>query len=171
MIRTPPEVTANVLKLCAFLRSSNPVRVQIRSELNFQVGRCHYNVDHLAEMKGGKIVWGWAIYDDGLAEPSNTAQFHAVLRTSDGQLIDPTPSCSTEPSACTLFSADTNRSFDFGQLLSWWNVVHDPSSDRFFEDIPTGIAPFDASRLRPKGSWVKEDEAYHTSVVPRSRRP
>lgn len=106
--RTPPEITKHLIGLAAKVApGQTPLYVPVHPEPGAQVNECFPNVKAKIEKNGGAIVHGWQLWEwpNVLVE----AEFHAVWRSLDGNLIDITPKADGEEKI--LFIPDERRTY------------------------------------------------------------
>jgi len=88
--RTPPVVDKYVKRLIAKVApGQDPIRLRVTPAENAILGECFGNVAARVAANGGELVYGWQIWTwpHVLVE----AEFHAVWRSSSGDLRDITP--------------------------------------------------------------------------------
>lgn len=111
---TPAEFSSGLLDLCQELISdgSQPVYVENRPNDSALVRDCFQNVAKQVAISGGESVTGWAIreFPNWFIE----AEFHAVWRSPDGELLDLTPMA--HPTARILFLHDPVRTYQGKQI-------------------------------------------------------
>lgn len=106
--RTPPEITKHLIGLAAKVAPrQTPLYVPVHPEPGAQANECFPNVEAKIEKNGGTIVYGWLLWEwpNVLVE----AEFHAVWRSLDGNLIDITPKADGEEKV--LFVTDERRTY------------------------------------------------------------
>jgi hypothetical protein len=108
LTRPPTSITKAVARFVAQLVPREvPVWVPVEPSSAALPNECFNNVDAVLANQGGTRVIGWTLW-----EWPNTyleAEFHAVWRTNDGQLIDVTPKDGGEKSI--LFVRDPRRGY------------------------------------------------------------
>jgi hypothetical protein len=103
---TPKEISAKILELCAKIDSTQkPLFVEVANEQGNKQDDCFENVRLWVEKKGGRIQYGWTIWENPqiLVE----GEFHAVWETPEGRLLDITPKRDGE--AKILFLPDSKK--------------------------------------------------------------
>jgi hypothetical protein len=85
---TPKEVTAPISAFCRGLSDEGPVFLDVRPSRTALPARCYANATEVAGCRGGRVVYGWLIWE--LKGIYLTAEHHAVAE-ADGVLIDVTP--------------------------------------------------------------------------------
>mgnify|MGYP000967549545 CR=1 FL=1 len=76
------------------------------------LSNCFVNVQNTVDSQGGFIVYGWAIFE--LPKLLLEAQFHAIWRTPEGELVDVTKT--DDKAQTTLFLADSTMSYQ-GKII------------------------------------------------------
>lgn len=115
-VTTPSRITADVRRLCRRLGSvSEPVFVDVsasRATSQEDFDDCFHDVQREVEKSGGNIQYGWTIWEwPGIFIE---AEFHAVWRRTDGELLDVTPKKDGEERI--LFVPDLVRVFSGKQI-------------------------------------------------------
>ena len=83
---TPEEINENISKLLDRLKlKSEPVIVPVILEPNAKLENCFINVQEKVKNYGGKIIYGWALYQSTII---CEAIRHAVWKSPDGNLVD-----------------------------------------------------------------------------------
>lgn len=85
---TPKTITEPIRQFCHELSAEEPVFLNVRPDALADMGRCYINAAHVAERLGGKVVFGWLVWE--MAGIYVTAEHHAVVEI-DGTMIDVTP--------------------------------------------------------------------------------
>ena len=112
-LTTPTAITESIQKFSNSLASTEvPVLVAVRSGKKDDLGDCFVNVQKMVESRGGEIVYGWAIFE--LPKLLLEAQFHAVWRAPDGELVDVTKT--DDKAQTTLFLADNKLAYE-GKII------------------------------------------------------
>jgi len=88
-----------------------PVRLPIRPEPGCQARECFANVRQKVARSGGRIRFGWAIWE--WRRVFIEAEHHAVYEAPDGSLHDFTPSTPEDPQTARLFLPHDNVVYDF----------------------------------------------------------
>ena len=156
LARTPSASSPFVQKLCARLSSGQtPVTLAVTPEIDADVRYCFQNVERKIARDGGSIQHGWQIWEvPGLWLE---AEFHAVWRTPDGQLVDITPK--GDSTSHILFLPDTRRIYEGQQVNNeYLPISKDPRvqeviriKDEKFELLDRGV--------RASQEYVQLDEA------------
>ena len=116
---TPEVITPDIKEFSRELKSQPPEYVQVVPLLSGRIGRCWENVGAVVRQNRGQRRYGWTIWErSGLFL---TAEFHAVWRTADGELVDVTPKADGEHRV--LFSTAPQYSQTF-------NFLHRPANRR-----------------------------------------
>lgn len=126
----PRHDDARFLEFCDFLRQA-PVRpaggmeagsysdhfsvveVTIDPQPNCEIAYCWYNCINHQLSNGGQVIYGWSLWQ---FQYVYVAQHHAVWRSDEGDLIDPTPNQGATDKA--LFMPDNRAPFDIEELRS-----------------------------------------------------
>jgi hypothetical protein len=112
MLKTPTSVNSNVLRLLKKMSLSGPpYYVPVIPEFNAQLDACFINVDQKIRRSGGKLILGWAIWEN---EFMVEAEFHGVWNSANGQHIDLTPKLNNE--ARILFVMDPSAKYENFQV-------------------------------------------------------
>lgn len=85
---TPKTITEPIRQFCRELSTEEPVVLDVRRDAFADQGRCYINASEVAQRLGGKVVFGWLVWE--LAGVYVTAEHHAVAEI-DGTMIDVTP--------------------------------------------------------------------------------
>ena len=86
----PCVITKKVRRFCEQLAPSQiPVYIPVRPEAQAVELECYGNVLEKVRTSGGECVYGWEISE--VPQIFLEAQFHAVWRSPDGELVDVTP--------------------------------------------------------------------------------
>ena len=107
----PTSITPQLLQLCGGIASGVPVWVQVVPSPSAEPRECFPSVREMVERQGGRIVYGWALWE---CRPIFVeAEHHAVYEQSTGSpWIDVTPH--VPPIRRILFLSDDNATYDFG---------------------------------------------------------
>jgi len=90
MERVPQTIDHNVKRLIWTLRSAErPVYLDVRPEPFAKAGECFPSVKEKVRRHGGSMQLGWQIWQ--IPDIMIEAEFHAVWKSPDGELIDITP--------------------------------------------------------------------------------
>jgi len=104
---TPKEVTEKILKFCRekIDPTTKPVFLTLDPIGNCISGDCFGNVEDYIKKKGGRVQYGWIIWESPkyLLE----AEFHAIWVNDDEEYIDITPKVDGEKEI--LFFPDSKR--------------------------------------------------------------
>jgi hypothetical protein len=103
---TPAKVTEIILSLCRKIEpNQQPILVPVKPSRIGNVGLCFYNVKDKVTQDGGKIQYGWIIWENPgvLIE----AEFHSIWVSPQNEYIDITPKEDGERQI--LFLPDTTR--------------------------------------------------------------
>jgi hypothetical protein len=85
---TPKSITEPIRQFCHELSTEEPVVLDVCPDAFADQGRCYINATQVAERFGGRVVFGWLVWE--LAGIYVTAEHHAVVEI-DGKMIDVTP--------------------------------------------------------------------------------
>ncbi len=109
--RTPVSIYPQVVKLCRQINPQvAPTFMTVISERACKPNDCFDCVRHKVERDGGRIRFGWAIWE--WPRVLIEAEHHAVYESPDGRLIDITPS-SLPDVRRRLFLPDDTAIYDF----------------------------------------------------------
>lgn len=105
----PDKENVNILRTISALGIANkPIYVDIIPDINAITGECFLNVFNKVDTAKGEAVFGWKFAEYSFMIE---AEFHAVWKTSHGNLVDIT--LSDDPKAKKiLFVIDHTRAFD-----------------------------------------------------------
>lgn len=110
---TPAELSASLQSLINEIRpGEKPVYVDVRPLLNAPPDECFALVGECVERSGGSAVIGWSLWE--LPSLFVEAEFHAVWRTSEGELLDVAPKQSATERI--YFLPDPGRSYQGRQV-------------------------------------------------------
>ena len=113
--RTPIRITEQILRLCNEIdKSQKPYRVPVKPESWAETKECFYNVKAKVEKDGGKIQFGWAIYE--WQNYYIWADFHAIWISPEKKYLDIT--LVSEDTENTLFLPDSSRKYDYNAKCS-----------------------------------------------------
>ncbi|MBW2975493.1 hypothetical protein KY366_07265, partial [Candidatus Woesearchaeota archaeon] len=113
MQTTPTSINNDVLEFCKEIDpTTNPVFVEVAPPKETLYNECYGNVEEQVKKKGGKIEYGWIIWEN--PKIYLEAEFHAVWINNEGEYIDITPKKDKEKSI--LFLKDSKRKFT-GSLI------------------------------------------------------
>jgi hypothetical protein len=88
--RTPPKITEQIQALCRDLdNTQEPMYVPVQPDPDSKPLECFVNVRDKVERDGGRIRFGWAIWE--WARVMIEAEFHANWISPGGEQIDITP--------------------------------------------------------------------------------
>jgi hypothetical protein len=107
---TPRRISPVIVRLCAALDpTQTPRYVPVRPDPDAKVQDCFFNVRTSVERRGGRLQFGWTIWE----WPSTLVEgeFHAVWVSPDGMWVDVSPKPDGE--SRILFLPDSKREFDF----------------------------------------------------------
>ena len=134
--RTPSSVTTLILELCADINPhARPRFVRVKPEPDSLPQNCFWNVRQKTERQGGRIQFGWAIWDSSF--PYIEAEHHAVYAPpNNGTWLDLTPD-PDGPRWKRLFLADDAAIYHFdkrnrGLANIRKTLVDDPLLDELF---------------------------------------
>jgi hypothetical protein len=113
MITTPNEINEDILKFCNELDfTTEPVFLELFPVKDYILGECYGTVENHIKKNGGKIQYGWIIWED--PKIFLEAEFHAVWVNPQGEHIDIMPKIDKEEKI--LFLPDSKKKFD-GELI------------------------------------------------------
>jgi hypothetical protein len=124
---TPERVTVQVEAFCQKIApDQTPVYLPVLPVSEAKPGECIYNVQSQVSANGGGMVLGWCIWErQGI---NLTAEFHAVWKSPDSELVDITPKPDGETKI--LFLHDPKLVWDgkrypshFTPLVQWREVT------------------------------------------------
>lgn len=108
--RTPVEITEQIITLCKEIdKSQKPYRVPVKPESWAEPTECFINVKTKVEKDGGKIQFGWAIWE--WPNVMIEAEFHAIWISPENTPIDITPKPVNMQKI--LFLPDSERVYDY----------------------------------------------------------
>lgn len=116
----PPEASApHVVDFCTRIRpGSVPLRLPIQPDVGCLPRECFHNVRQKTEREGGRIRFGWAIWD--WPRVYIEAEHHAVHEDENGLFTDVTPSTEGDTQVARLFLIDDSATFDFQTAGTVW---------------------------------------------------
>lgn len=134
--KTPKAVTEQIRSFCREISpNAQPVLIAIKAEDDCQVNECFHNVRRKVDRFGGRIQFGWAIWE--WAGAYIEAEHHAVyVGPNNSNLIDITPSADGKDNN-RLFLTDDSAVYDFdNEGIRRDNIRHalvdDPLIERLF---------------------------------------
>lgn len=86
---TPPAITVAVANFVGMLGADTARYVDVVNDRHGTFGFCWRGVDRKVSCSGGSRVCGWTIWE--MPDTYLTAEFHAVWRAPEGNLLDITP--------------------------------------------------------------------------------
>jgi hypothetical protein len=99
----------SIIYMCVFDFRQAQLFVDVAPSASARAGWCFANVADVIAREGGSAIHGWTVWSaPGLW---NAAEFHVVLKTAAGRLLDVTPKPDGEP--CILFLPDPRFAADF----------------------------------------------------------
>lgn len=110
---TPADITPAILNFAEPTLGGTPVFVPVVSDPHGLYGWCSDGVKQKIAADGGGIAFGWIIWE--WRDAMLTAEFHAVWRDPDRNLIDITPKPSGEARILFVHDAAYPANFDFDQ--------------------------------------------------------
>ena len=128
MITVPTELTDDIKLLLSKTGSrEEPVYVPCKPDRNSPKDECFQLVESRVKAEGGERVLGWQIWQGQLLVE---AEFHAVWRSPEGELIDITPK--PMPSNKILFVIDPTAKYEGKQVNNIRiNTTNSPLVDEF----------------------------------------
>lgn len=119
---TPLEITQTIRDALRQISRSTPFLIDITPVADCRAQFCYQNVDHCIALEGGCREQGWIVYE-GWGGRYLHLIHHCLWRSSDGRLLDVTPS----DEARNLFLPDTVR--NTGEMIPSRFVILDPSPE------------------------------------------
>ena len=114
MATTPKEINQEILDFCKEIdTTTKPVFLNLLPVDEYVVGECYGNVENHIKKHGGRVQYGWIIWED--PQVLLDAEFHAVWVSDNGEHIDVTPKADGEGSI--LFLPDSKRTFTEEELI------------------------------------------------------
>ena len=136
VIYTPKFVTASILDLCAQIRpGAKPLFIRVTPGPGCDVSNCFWNVKRKVDVEGGRIQYGWAIWET--PHIFVEAEHHCVYESPGGRpLRDITPQVHPENDR-VLFLPDDSAVYEFeneGVRRDNFRlaIVEDPLIEAFF---------------------------------------
>lgn len=128
LLRTPACVTTKITELCRHLSPEHqPTYIPITTEPGCMPNNCFWNVRQKVSAEGGRIQFGWAIWE--WPHIFIEAEHHAVYVPSRGAgWIDVTPN-QTPPATHRLFLPDDTATYDFDKRGRGLSNVRKPYID------------------------------------------
>jgi hypothetical protein len=113
ILSSAPKATApHVRAFCERISpGSKPVRLAIQPEPRCLPRECFSNVRQKVEKEGGRIRYGWAIWE--WPRVFIEAEHHAVYEAPNGSWHDLTPLPPDDPESARLFLPDDAAVYDF----------------------------------------------------------
>jgi hypothetical protein len=112
MTRTPPKITEPIRKLCRELDGTQKAGyIPVQPQPDCKQKECFENVRAKVEKDGGRIQFGWAIWE--WPSVMIEAEFHANWISPEGKQIDITPK--PEGISKILFLPDSTRTYDYNR--------------------------------------------------------
>lgn len=109
----PSPHAPQVLELCnAIVQGTRPISIPCNPSTGNALNECFLMVDNYVGERGGAAVVGWAIWE--LPGVFVEAEFHAVWRSPEGQLLDIVPR--SRPFAEIVFLPDPTRKYNGCQV-------------------------------------------------------
>jgi hypothetical protein len=116
----PSAASADVRKLCARLSpGQTAITLSVTPEADGEVSFCYQNVERKIARDGGSIQHGWQIWE--IPQIWLEAEFHAVWRSPEGDLVDITPKA--DSSEGILFLPDLHRTYAGKQIFNEYHVI------------------------------------------------
>ena len=153
---TPSELSESILNFCRELDPTQiPVFLSIQPDQKAIKAECFSNVREHIKRHGGSMQLGWIIWET--AGIMLEANFHAVWRSSEGELLDVTPQVDDEIRILFLPDSTATISKEQGDLVGMRRMplVDDPLVREF---IRHGEA-LDAVKVRTQGRLTMADLA------------
>jgi hypothetical protein len=149
---TPAEVTPQVANFCASIVEEPLAYVPVRPVPGAQPFMCHHNVDLHIKMHGGRVLYGWVIWET--PRTFLDAEFHSVWVAPTGELVDITPKNDGEERI--LFLRDPSKSYDLRRPGPQFENIGRP-----LVETPATRALMSGKRLRKRltMAWQAEERA------------
>ncbi len=114
MVTTPKEINQDILDFCKEIdTTTKPVFLKLFPVEGYVSGECYGNVENHIKKHGGKVQYGWVIWED--LHTLLDAEFHAVWVSGEGEYIDVTPKADGEQDI--LFLPDSKKTFTGEELI------------------------------------------------------
>lgn len=110
---TPVSLTTNLQRFCDSLGGEAPSFVPVVDDPHGLFGWCSDGVEEKIKSDGGKIVFGWTIWE--WPNVLWTAEFHAIWRSPTDELIDITPKPNLEKQILFVVDRRYSETFNFDQ--------------------------------------------------------
>jgi hypothetical protein len=108
--RTTIRITEQIITLCNEIdKSQKPYHVPVKPESWVESKECFFNVKAKVEKDGGKIQFGWAIWE--WPNVMIEAEFHAIWISPENTPVDITPNAANMQKI--LFLPDNVREYDY----------------------------------------------------------
>lgn len=122
------QIPAELRKQLNLLTTNPVIKTPVRTE-GITAGaaqRCYWNANVLAQTFGGETIYGWTIQDFRERTDLIILHGHAVWKTPEGELVDPTPNDLGETTR--LFVPLTNQLVMNGRVTEKINTLYFPTS-------------------------------------------
>jgi hypothetical protein len=110
-------------QFCASINNEVPVYLSFTdmglSGAGLGGGHCHANVEWLVRRYGGRVQFGWLIWQESTR--IFDGEFHSVWINAAGEMLDVSPRLGGEEFA--LFLPDTVRRFDWDTMTTYCNIA------------------------------------------------
>lgn len=148
---TPSVITPEILELCRRINpKETPRYIQVLPAKSASIGQCYFNVDHYQKANGGKVLFGWNIWE--CARVYVEAEHHAVWISDDDVVVDISPKVDAEE--YILFLSQPSAKF-YVNNPNWRDNVRLPlSNDKrvvSFVDACSRFQKFELRHSRAKG--------------------
>jgi hypothetical protein len=160
IFNSPKEETQFVKKLLEKINSEFlPEQISLRIEEYSEKLNCFNNVDRKVELDGGKVHYGWAIYQTNIL---CEAERHAVWENEDKELIDITPR--EVDFEQIMFVSDNDFEYK-GQIIDNYriNITKNKVVDHFIKVCET-LSDFYSLGIR-KNDWELELEPHVAKII------
>ena len=123
------QIPAELRKQLNILTSNPVIEIPVRTEgiTAGEAKRCYWNSNVLAQTFGGEAIYGWSIQDLTRREDLFILHGHAVWKTPEGKLVDPTP---VLDGTTRLFIPLTNQLVLNGRVTEKINTLFFPTGPR-----------------------------------------
>ncbi|WP_053181847.1 SEC-C metal-binding domain-containing protein [Pseudomonas thivervalensis] len=124
----PTSLPPRIFEFCKKISTESPVILQVESEGFSETAECFNNVAIKIEKDGGTVAHGWLIWDwPGVF---TEAEFHAVWRSPEDDMIDITPPYDGE--LLVVFLPDPSRTYKGRRVDS---IRHAANENRMVQDF------------------------------------
>lgn len=166
---TPETITENVTQILKALKAEyDPEWVIFKAESGYEELDCFVNVKKKMEKDGGKIVYGWTIWEH---KYFIEAEFHAVWQDDNEDLIDLTPKSNSAQKI--LFLPDDRIRYDGKQIKNFrLNTSGNPLvndlitvCDAYFKIVNTGKLAFEHGNITDQLSHAQNEKITYLDLA------